>query len=223
MSDENNKTKDADQNPDTASSDDIILDEEALAAAAAAAKADGADGDGAEGIARDDGEAASEELDPFQALEVERDELKDQALRAMAEVENMRRRTERELSQARKYGHANFARDLISAVENLKRAVDVLPEDRTSLDETMTNLVIGVEMISQEINTVLEKHGVHVIDPLGEKFDYEKHQAMFEMPTNEAEPGTVMQVAQRGWMLHDRLLTPAMVGVSKAPDDPESA
>jgi molecular chaperone GrpE len=160
-----------------------------------------------------------DESDPIAVLEGERDSLKDQVLRAAAEVENMRRRTERELSQARKYGHSSFARDLLSVIENLKRAVDVLPEDRAGLDETMTNLVKGVEMINHEIGTVLEKHGVQVIDPMGEKFDYEKHQAMFEVPTNEVEPGTVMQVAQRGWMLHDRLLTPAMVGVSKPADE----
>ena len=207
MSDENNKNKDADQNTD---GDDIIIDEDALANVAAS-EADG-----------DDGNTAAEELSPVEALEAERDELKDQILRAMAEVENMRRRTERELSQARKYGHSNFARDLIAAVDNLKRAVDVLPEDRSSLDEAMSNLVIGVEMINQEINNVLEKHGVHVIDPMSEKFDYEKHQAMFEVPTDEVEPGTIMQVAQRGWMLHDRLLTPAMVGVSKTVDDADS-
>lgn len=197
MSDENSKNKDdAEQ--------DIVLDEDA-----------------AKDVSLDDiVEEAPEELDPIAALEAERDELKDQALRAMAEVENMRRRTERELAQSRKYGHANFARDLISVVENLKRAVDVLPEDRSNLDETMTNLVIGVEMINQEVNAVLERHGVNVIDPMGEKFDYEKHQAMFEVPTNEAEPGIVMQVAQRGWVLHDRLLTPAMVGVSKPAAEP---
>jgi molecular chaperone GrpE len=167
-------------------------------------------------------EAEIEEPDPIEALKGECEQLKDQALRAAAEVENMRRRTERELGQARKYGHSGFARDLLSVVENLKRAVDALPEDRKALDDTMANLVAGVEMINHEINTVLEKHGVEVINPMGEKFDYEKHQAMFEVPTDEAEPGTVMQVAQRGWMLHDRLLTPAMVGVSKAPEEDKS-
>ena len=159
------------------------------------------------------------EIDPIAALEAERDELKDQTLRALAEVENMRRRTERELAQSRKYGHSGFARDLLAAVDNLKRAVDVLPEDRSNLDETMTNLVVGVEMIHQEIMTVLERHGISVISPDGEKFDYDTHQAMFEVPTNEVEPGTVVQVAQNGWMLHDRLLTPAMVGVSKPSEE----
>ena len=162
------------------------------------------------------------ELDPLTVLEMERDDLKDQALRAMAEVENMRRRTERELSQARRYGHANFARDLLAAIDNLKRAVDVLPEDRSGLDANMTNLVVGVEMIHQEITSVLERHGITMINPEGEKFDYDKHQAMFEVPTNDVEPGMVVQVAQNGWMLHDRLLTPAMVGVSKPADDAET-
>ena len=161
------------------------------------------------------------ELDPVTLLEVERDDLKDQVLRAMAEVENMRRRTERELAQARKYGHSNFARDLLSTIDNLKRAVDVLPEDRSGLDANMTNLVVGVEMIHQEITSVLERHGITVISPEGEKFDYDKHQAMFEVPTNDVDPGMVVQVAQNGWMLHDRLLTPAMVGVSKPADDAE--
>ena len=170
----------------------------------------------------DQADQTPEELDPIAALEAERDDLKDQALRAMAEVENMRRRTERELAQARKYGHSGFARDLLAAIDNLKRAVDVLPEDRSGLDANMTNLVVGVEMIHQEITAVLERHGITVINPEGEKFDYDKHQAMFEVPTNEVEPGMVVQVAQNGWMLHDRLLTPAMVGVSKSADDAEN-
>ena len=86
----------------------------------------------------------------------------------------------------------------------------------------MTNLVVGVEMIHQEITSVLERHGITMINPEGEKFDYDKHQAMFEVPTNDVDPGMVVQVAQNGWMLHDRLLTPAMVGVSKPADDAET-
>ena len=152
---------------------------------------------------------------PMQALIEERDALKDQALRALAEVENMRRRTEREVGQSRKYGHAGFARDLLAVVDNLGRAVDALPENRSDLDETMTNLVIGVEMIQKEIHAVLERHGITRIDPLGEKFDYDRHQAMFEIEQADVEPGVVVQVAQPGWTLHDRLLTPAMVGVAK--------
>jgi molecular chaperone GrpE len=157
-------------------------------------------------------------LDPVSTLQAERDELKDQMLRAVAEADNTRRRAERDVAQARKYGHTGFARDLISVVENLSRAVEVLPEQRDDLDETMKNLVIGVEMISREMASILERHGITRILPMGEKFDHNKHQAMFEVPTNDAEPGVVVQVAQSGWMLHDRLLSPAMVGVAKAAD-----
>jgi molecular chaperone GrpE len=191
---------------DAAAEDDAIKDNEHSAETAASV---GAEDGGSPPESMDN-------LDPLAALEIERDSLKDQALRAMAEAENTRRRTERELSQARKYGHAGFARDLLAVVDNLKRAVDALPEDRSGLDDTMTNLVVGVEMIHQEITSVLDRHGITKIDPMGEKFDYDKHQAMFEVPTDEVEPGMVVQVAQTGWMLHDRLLTPAMVGVSKA-------
>ena len=155
-------------------------------------------------------------LDPLSTLQAERDELKDQMLRAVAETENTRRRAERDVAQARKYGHTGFARDLLSVVENLSRAVEALPEQRDDLDETMKNLVIGVEMISREMTNVLERHGITRIMPMGEKFDPNKHQAMFEVPTNDAEPGMIVQVAQSGWMLHDRLLSPAMVGVAKA-------
>jgi molecular chaperone GrpE len=158
-------------------------------------------------------------LDPLSTLQSERDDLKDQLLRAVAEMENTRRRAERDVSQSRKYGHTGFARDLLSVVENLSRAVEVLPEERDHLDDTMKNLVIGVEMISRELETVLERHGITRIMPLGEKFDPTRHQAMFEVPTSESEPGNIVQVAQSGWMLHDRLLTPAMVGVAKAPVD----
>lgn len=158
-------------------------------------------------------------LDPLSTLQSERDDLKDQLLRAVAEMENTRRRAERDVSQSRKYGHTGFARDLLSVVENLSRAVEVLPEERDHLDDTMKNLVIGVEMITRELETVLERHGITRIMPLGEKFDPTRHQAMFEVPTSEAEPGNIVQVAQSGWMLHDRLLTPAMVGVAKAPVD----
>ena len=158
-------------------------------------------------------------LDPLSTLQSERDDLKDQLLRAVAEMENTRRRAERDVSQSRKYGHTGFARDLLSVVENLSRAVEVLPEERDHLDDTMKNLVIGVEMITRELETVLERHGITRIKPLGEKFDPTRHQAMFEVPTSEAEPGNIVQVAQSGWMLHDRLLTPAMVGVAKAPVD----
>ena len=157
-------------------------------------------------------------LDPLSNLQAECDALKDQILRSAAEAENTRRRAERDVAQARKYGHTAFARDLLAVVENINRAVESLPEQRDGLDEAVKNLVIGVEMVSRELDAVLARHGITRIMPLGAKFDPSQHQAMFEVPTDEAAAGQIVQVAQSGWMLHDRLLTPAMVGVAKAPN-----
>ena len=162
------------------------------------------------------------ERDPLEAALAERDELKDQTLRALAEVDNMRRRTERELQNARKYGHLSFARDLLTSIDNLSQAVALAPTDREGLDDGLKNLLIGVEMIHTELRSVLERHNIVQINPKDEKFDYNLHQAMFEVPTNEVEPGHVVQVAQPGYKLHDRLLRPAMVGVSKAAEPASS-
>ena len=162
------------------------------------------------------------ERDPLEAALAERDELKDQTLRALAEVDNMRRRTERELQNARKYGHLSFARDLLTSIDNLSQAVALAPANRESLDDGLKNLLIGVEMIHTELRSVLERHNIVQINPKDEKFDYNLHQAMFEVPTNEVEPGHVVQVAQPGYKLHDRLLRPAMVGVSKAAEPASS-
>jgi len=146
----------------------------------------------------------------------ERDSLKDQLLRALADLENLRRRSERDLQAARKYGHVSFARDLLASIDNLGQAVAAAPQERDGLDEGLVNLLVGLEMVVREIDSVLEKHQIRPINPLGEKFDYNVHQAMFEIATDEAPPGTVLQVAQPGYMLDDRLLRPAMVGVAKA-------
>jgi molecular chaperone GrpE len=143
------------------------------------------------------------------------DEMKDQLLRALADVENMRRRSERDVAQANKYGHLSFARDLLSCFDNLSQAVSLAPEDKSDFDENLKNILVGVEMISTEIDTILQRHHITKINPIGEKFNYNHHQAMFEVPNNEVEAGTVVQVAQPGYLLHDRLIRPAMVGVSK--------
>ena len=143
------------------------------------------------------------------------DEMKDQLLRALAEVENMRRRSDRDVAQANKYGHLSFARDLLSCFDNLSQAVSLAPEDKSDFDENLKNILVGVEMISAEIDSILQKHHITKINPIGEKFDYNHHQAMFEVPNNEIEAGTVVQVAQPGYLLHERLIRPAMVGVSK--------
>jgi len=166
---------------------------------------------------------ASQGADPLTAMTAERDALKDQLLRALADTENMRRRSEREADTARKYGHTQFARDLVGAIDNLARALASAPEDKSSLDESVQSLLTGIELSWTEIQSAIEKHGVRQINPVGEKFDYNFHQAMFEVPTNDQPPGMVLEVVQHGYALHDRLLRPAMVGVSKAADKAEPA
>lgn len=146
-------------------------------------------------------------------------DMRDQLLRLMAENENLRKRTEKEVSSAKKYGAMGFARDLLSSFDNLEKAVELIPEDKSELDETLKNILIGVEMTAREFASSCERHGIKVIAPDQEKFDYNMHQAMFEVPTDEVEPGTVVTLVQKGYQLHDRLLRPAMVGVSKAADN----
>ena len=162
-----------------------------------------------------------QDADPFTTITAERDALKDQLLRALADTENMRRRSEREADTARKYGHTQFARDLVGAIDNLARALASAPEDKSSLDESVQSLLTGIELSWTEIQSAIEKHGVRQINPVGEKFDYNFHQAMFEVPTNEQPPGMVLEVVQHGYVLHERLLRPAMVGVTKAAENAE--
>lgn len=146
----------------------------------------------------------------------EEEELRNQLLRAMADNENLRKRTEREVTAAKKYGPFSFVRDLLASLDNLEKAISLIPENKDEMDETLKSILIGVDMTGRELASVLERHGISKINPEGEKFDYNLHQAMFEVPTNEVEPGTVVQVVQLGYLLHDRLIRPAMVGVSKA-------
>jgi molecular chaperone GrpE len=190
---------------------------------AAAAQDEGTDG--APNAATESDAAGAPETDDgsgdetFDALISERDSLKDQLLRALADVENMRRRTERELETARKYSHTGFARDLVGAIDNLARAIDAAPAaDDEAAGESVNALITGLEMSWTEIQATMERHGIRRISPLGEKFDYNFHQAMFEMPHPDQPPGTVVEVVQHGYVLHDRLLRPAMVGVAKAAD-----
>ena len=146
-------------------------------------------------------------------------DLKDQLLRSLAEAENLRKRTIKEVADAKKYSHIYFVRDLISSVDNLQRALEVVPEDKSQLSEPIKNLVIGLEIVEKEILNTFEKHSLKQINPLGEKFDYNLHQAMFEVPTTEKDPGLVVEVSQKGYLLHDRLVRPAMVGISKKPEE----
>ena len=146
-------------------------------------------------------------------------DLKDQLLRSLAEAENLRKRTIKEVADAKKYSHLYFVRDLISSVDNLQRALVAVPEDKSQLSEPIKNLVIGLEIVEKEILNTFEKHSLKQINPLGEKFDYNLHQAMFEVPTTEKDPGLVVEVSQKGYLLHDRLVRPAMVGISKKPEE----
>ena len=145
-------------------------------------------------------------------------DLKDQLLRSLAEGENLRKRTVKEVADAKKYSHISFVRDLVSSVDNLQRALEAVPDDKSQLAEPIKNLVIGLEIVEKEMINSFEKHNIKQISPLGEKFDYNLHQAMFEVPTNEKEPGYVVEVSQKGYLLYDRLVRPAMVGISKRPE-----
>mgnify|MGYP001438822469 CR=1 FL=1 len=148
-------------------------------------------------------------------------DLKDQLMRSLADGENLRKRTLKEVEHAKKYSHITFVRDLVSSVDNLQRALESVPDDNSQLSEPIKNLIIGLDIVEKEIITTFEKHNLKQIHPLGEKFDYNFHQAMFEVPTNDTEPGVVVEVSQKGYLLHDRLVRPAMVGISKKIEDKE--
>lgn len=155
------------------------------------------------------------------ALETENAELKDRVLRTIAEMENLRRRTEREVTDARQYAIAAFARDMLTAGDNLARAIEAVPEDERNSNAALTALIDGVEMTERDLVNSLEKHGVRKLDPLGQKFDPHMHQAVFEVPTSEQPAGTVMQVMQSGYVIGDRVLRPAMVSVAKGAPKPK--
>jgi molecular chaperone GrpE len=148
------------------------------------------------------------------AAEAEAAEFKDKALRAMAEVENIRRRAQRERDDAVKYAATNIARDLLSVADNLSRALASVDETQIA-DETTRNLLTGVAATERELLAAFEKNGIKRIDPKGERFDHNFHQAIFEVENTGKPAGTVVEVLQPGYVLHDRLLRPAMVGVAK--------
>jgi molecular chaperone GrpE len=147
-------------------------------------------------------------------------ELKDQLLRALAETENVRRRAKKDVADAGRYGIANFARDMLSVSDNMTRALDSTPDGASEESDIVQALVEGVEMTAREMASALERHGIKQVNPLGEKFDYNLHQAMFEAPATGQPDGTIVEVVQVGFMIGDRLLRPAMVGVAKAARPP---
>jgi molecular chaperone GrpE len=152
--------------------------------------------------------------DRLVALESELAEAKDRLLRALAETENTRRRAQREREDLQKYAITGFARDLLSPVDNLRRALDSMPEAEIQ-DAKVRSLLDGVAATERELLSALERHGVRRIEPKGEKFDHNLHQAIFEADNSDQPAGTVVEVLQPGYVLHDRLLRPAMVGVAK--------
>jgi molecular chaperone GrpE len=147
-------------------------------------------------------------------LEAELAEYKDRLLRALAETENVRRRAQREREDASKYSVAGFAKDLLSAADNLRRAIESLPESEAK-DERTRSLLAGVAATERELLSIFERHGIKRIDPQGERFDHNFHQAIFEADRPDQPSGSVVEVLQPGYVLHDRLLRPAMVGVAK--------
>lgn len=165
------------------------------------------------GPLEDDAGTASAD-DRLVALETELAEAKDRLLRALAETENTRRRAQREREDSQKFAVTGFARDLLSPVDNLRRALDSLPEAEVT-DPKVRSLLDGVAATERELLAALERHGVRRIDPKGEKFDHNLHQAIFEAENSGQPAGTVVEVLQSGYVLHDRLLRPAMVGVAK--------
>ena len=145
-------------------------------------------------------------------------EFKDKLLRTLAEMENLRKRTEREVAEARLYGNTGFARDVLAVADNMHRALATIDEELHAQSDTKIKaLVDGVELTERELHKVLEKHGVKKFTPAGEKFDPNVHQAMYEVENSELPPGHVAQVIQSGYMLGDRVLRPALVAVVKVP------
>lgn len=146
----------------------------------------------------------------------ENEELKDKALRVAAEMENLRRRTARDVQDARTYAIANFARDMLSVSDNLARTLEAIPaEAKAAADAGLKALIEGVDITERAMLSALERHGVKKLEPQGEKFDPNFHQAMFEVPNPDVPANTVVQVVQPGYSIGERVLRPAMVGVSK--------
>lgn len=158
------------------------------------------------------------EPDPFQVLEklqVENEDLKSQVLRLAADMDNLRKRTDREKAEASKYAASSFARDIIAVADNIGRAVNAVPEDEVASNEAVKNLLDGVQMTERELLNVFKRHGIERLEPKGEKFDPNFHDAVFEIENPDVPSGTVLEVAQSGYSISGRVLRPAMVGVSK--------
>jgi len=215
------------QEPGPVDQDDVVengatdADSQHSGAAADAETIDFGDGDFGDVLSGDSAEThdpgdtggVGDSLAEIERLNAEISELKDAVLRARAETENVRRRAEKDRSDASAYAVTGFARDMLTVSDNLRRALDTLPEDKV---DSMAGFVEGVELTERELINTLDRHGIQKVNPeAGDKFDANHHQAMFEVPTDDHAPGTVVQVVNPGYVIKDRLLRPAMVGVAK--------
>ena len=222
MSDENKQSEKPEEvkiSTGAATEDDLppLMSEEELAEAL-----------GADDLASIDLDAAASAASPLEALaaentrqEAEIEELKDQLLRGAAEMENLRRRTQKDIADARNFSISSFARDMLSVGDNLRRAIDHVEDAHKELDG-FKGLIEGVEMTERELLNNLEKNGVKKLDPKGEKFDPNFHQAMFEVQNPDVPNNTVVEVVQTGYVIGERVLRPAMVGIAKGgPKEPK--
>ncbi|MGQ0446388.1 MAG: nucleotide exchange factor GrpE [Beijerinckiaceae bacterium] len=191
---------------------------------AAASNPDGLTGDAGTVLAGPAAQSPAGEPDPFVVLEnlqLENAALKDKVLRALAEMENQRRRAEREVADAKTYGVTAFALDMLTFADNLRRAVESLPPDaREPAGAAMKTLIEGVELTERDFLSRLGKYGVKKLEPLGAKFDPNLHEALFEVPDEMAPNATVVQVIEDGYTISDRVLRPAKVGVSRGGPKP---
>jgi molecular chaperone GrpE len=151
----------------------------------------------------------------LEGLLAENADMRDKLLRTMADMENLRRRTEREKEDTARYAVSNFARDVLTIGDNLRRVVDHVPADAAAQDPALKSFLEGVELTERELLKMLEKHGVAKLEPLGQRFDPNQQQAMYEVPTTDVPEGTVVEVMQAGYTIGDRVLRPALVAVSK--------
>jgi molecular chaperone GrpE len=165
-------------------------------------------------------EASAEVTGDLEALLAENADMRDKLLRTMADMENLRRRTEREKEDTARYAISNFARDVLTIGDNLRRVIEHVPEEAAGKDPALKSFLEGVALTERELLKMMEKHGVTRLEPMGQRFDPNQQQAMYEVPTTDVPEGTVVQVMQAGFTIGDRVLRPALVAVSKGGPKP---